>query len=156
MTILVITGSRSITDYNLVANFLDRFKYRNELTVMFSGHQRGKYVQNEHTNGSRFVMTVDGLAELWALRNNIPVRTFPAEWMKDGVYNKGAGQIRNRAMIDEAIRLSKEQNENWCLVGWWDGVSKGAGGTIGYARKVGGEVIVCEVTDKQDVSTTAG
>jgi hypothetical protein len=40
----------------------------------------------------------DTLAKVWALRNNISVISFPAEW---GVYGRSAGYVRNTQMLEE-------------------------------------------------------
>lgn len=58
---------------------LDRLHAKVGITQVVSGCQRG----------------ADKGGELWAARNRIPVKPFPADWQK---YGRRAGPIRNRAM----------------------------------------------------------
>lgn len=41
----------------------------------------------------------DTAGEMWAVRNKVPVKRFPADWAKHG---KSAGSIRNQQMLFEA------------------------------------------------------
>lgn len=40
----------------------------------------------------------DRLAKLWAMKHNVPLSEFKADWLKNG---KAAGPIRNQRMLDE-------------------------------------------------------
>jgi len=42
---------------------------------------------------------VDSCGELWARKNNIPVKMFPADWK---TYGKKAGYLRNKQMAEYA------------------------------------------------------
>ena len=76
---VIIAGGR---DYHLTdEDFrkLDRLHAKVGITQVVSGCQRG----------------ADKGGELWATRNHIPVKPFPADWQK---YGRRAGPIRNAAM----------------------------------------------------------
>lgn len=64
----------------------------------------------------------DTLAMLWAEKNEIPVRCFPADWDK---YGKQAGFIRNKQMAEYAD----------VLIAFWDGKSRGTKIMIELAAK---------------------
>lgn len=109
--IVVVSGSRTITDYRIVADAIERSLFV-EITELWHGAQPGKYVDGV------WMPTVDLLAALWSNKNHIPVRTFPADWNKHG---KAAGPIRNSEMATEASRSSIGAG----LVAVWDGTSHG-------------------------------
>ena len=94
MSKTIICGSRSITDYSLV-----------ELAVKQSG-----FVVTEVVCGE--ARGVDRLGKWWAGINHVPVKSFPADWVK---YGPAAGAIRNsptlttlRPQIPPCILLTKE------------------------------------------------
>ena len=64
---------------------------------------------------------VDALGERYAKENGIPLRIFPADWAKHG---NAAGPIRNKEMANYAD----------ALIALWDGLSRGTGSMVGYAR----------------------
>jgi len=107
----IIAGSRTIADYALVAAACRDCGWT--ITEVVCGCARG----------------VDTLGELWAKRNGVPVRYFPANW---ALYGKSAGFIRNGEMIDYAD----------ALIAVWDGESRGTNHTIQEARKRGLSVYV--------------
>lgn len=77
---ICVFGSREITSYSSVEVHLDEFKHL--FTELVSGRCAG----------------ADLLGETWALKNNIPIQTFPvldADWRKFGL---SAGPRRNRIM----------------------------------------------------------
>lgn len=47
----------------------------------------------------------DGLAELWAIRNEVPYLGVPAQWTK---HRKGAGPIRNSDLVDWWIEIARQ------------------------------------------------
>lgn len=108
--IAFVSGSRTITQYEVVAEVLERAWF--EITELCHGDQPGIRV-----NG-KFVETVDRLAGRWARTNNIPVTPFPANW---NLYGKSAGPRRNQEMSDAA----KKQRDNVFLIAIWDGSSTG-------------------------------
>lgn len=81
---VIVSGSRSIISYDLVAKVLD--EYVNSITMLVSGDAQG----------------VDKLSQRWADENDIQVKLFPANWDK---YGKSAGMIRNKEMAEYADYL---------------------------------------------------
>lgn len=76
---------------------------------------------------------IDFLGEVWAKNHAVPVRRFPADWLKHG---RRAGFIRNSAMVQYA------KKHKGALVAVWDGVSNGTRDTISKAREAGLKVFV--------------
>lgn len=101
---VIIAGSRQIIDYQIVVDALINANF--VVTQVVSGTARG----------------VDKLGEQWAIKNNIPIKRFPANWDR---YGKSAGYIRNEQMAEYAEGL----------VAIWNGYSKGTGHMIDLARK---------------------
>lgn len=93
---LIIAGSRSISDLEIVEEAINKSGWRNEITEVVHGDARG----------------VDKLGEMWAEQNSIPVKRFPANWKKFG---KKAGSIRNKQMSEYGNKL----------IAIWDGNSTG-------------------------------
>ncbi len=79
---VLVCGSRHFTDYKLLEEVLDEIHKETEITEIIEGEARG----------------ADRLSADWAVRNNIPVRRFPALW---DVHGRAAGPIRNQQMLDE-------------------------------------------------------
>lgn len=65
----------------------------------------------------------DTLGKQLAINHKIPVKSFPADWGKNG---KAAGPIRNIEMGDYAD----------ALIAFWDGKSKGTKHMIEYMKKL--------------------
>lgn len=78
---VIIAGTRSIDDYKLVVESIQRSGY--SITEVVSGCATG----------------VDRLGERWATANNIPIKEMPADWARHGTL---AGPFRNRAMAEYA------------------------------------------------------
>lgn len=96
---VIIAGSRDITDYDLVVKSICQFvKYNGPITEVICGEAPG----------------VDSLGKKWAIDNNIPVKSFPANW---DLYGKKAGPIRNKEMAKYAAEsnggcLAIQQNDS--------------------------------------------
>lgn len=80
----IVAGSRSITDYDLVARAIRASGL--DITEIVSGTARG----------------VDSLGERYAKENGLPVAYFPADWTGVG---RGAGYVRNFKMAEYADAL---------------------------------------------------
>ena len=93
---LIIAGSRSITSIEIIEEAIHNSGWRNEITEVVSGYANG----------------VDKLGEMWAEKNSIPIRRFPANWKK---YGRKAGSIRNKEMSEYGDKL----------IAIWDGNSTG-------------------------------
>jgi len=108
----IIAGSRSITDMTTVQEAITRSGWEEKITEVVSGNAVG----------------VDRLGEMWAMRKNIRVKRFLAEWDR---YGKSAGMIRNREMAEYGDAL--------ILV--WDGESKGSRNMMEIMNKLGKPVL---------------
>lgn len=113
---VIIAGSRGIVDYTTLELAIANAGF--PITEVVSGTARG----------------VDQLGELWAKRNNIPVKQFPADW--NGKYGKNAGMIRNNQMADYAE----------ALIALWDGKSRGTLQMIQRAKLLKLPTYVLEVS----------
>jgi hypothetical protein len=100
----IIAGSRSITDPLTIENAIKESGF--EITEVVCGLARG----------------VDSLGKEWAIKNNIPIKEFPADWDTHG---RKAGYVRNLEMVKYAD----------ALIAIWDGESKGTKHTITEAEK---------------------
>lgn len=109
---VIIAGSRHITDYNLVKDFIESLNL--DIYEVICGMARG----------------VDLLGRRWAIENKIDVIEFPAQWDK---YGKSAGYKRNVEMANYA----NETVLGGGLILIWDGKSKGSGHMKDIAEKAG-------------------
>ena len=90
---VIIAGSRSITNYNLVSSIIDKAGFA--ITEVVSGCARG----------------VDSLGERYAREHNISIKHFPAKW---DTFGKSAGMIRNKEMAyyaDALIAIYKDNSK---------------------------------------------
>ena len=106
---VLVCGGRHFNDYELLKQTLDNLGVN--IVQIISGHAVG----------------ADSLAETYALKHNIPVRTFPAKWH---IYGKSAGPIRNKEMIDYLNKF-----ENKMVVGFVSDDTKGTRNTLDLAKK---------------------
>ena len=102
---VIVAGSRTFNNYQLLKEVLNKEKDRIEEVVC--GEAKG----------------ADLWGKLWAVQNNIPVKSFPADWKTHGA---AAGYIRNHQMGDYADEL----------IAFWDGQSKGTKDMIDYMDKI--------------------
>lgn len=79
---ILVCGGRHFNDYEFLVDCMNEVYQRIDIGAIISGRCRG----------------ADILGERWAIKNKIPIISFPANWKKYGV---SAGQIRNQQMIDE-------------------------------------------------------
>lgn len=118
---VIVAGSRTIQNYNLVESTLLKFfkskKLHHQDIEIISGTARG----------------ADQLGEQFATKKNCKLTKFPADWDK---YGKSAGYRRNAEMA----KYAKESNG--VLFAFWDGQSKGTNHMINLARENGLEVHV--------------
>jgi predicted Rossmann fold nucleotide-binding protein DprA/Smf involved in DNA uptake len=108
---LIIAGSRTFADYELLQHSLDEFIGLHSLgdphpgVVIISGMAKG----------------ADLLGLRYAAERGYTVEEFPADWSK----GRSAGPQRNRDMANSA---------NACIV-FWDGKSKGTASMIALAKR---------------------
>jgi hypothetical protein len=91
---VIIAGSRSIQ----------------EQTVVYTAIEQSGFMLREIVSG--MAKGVDRLGEQYAKAHHLPIKRFPANWVK---YGKKAGYIRNAEMADYAD----------ALIAVWDGQSRG-------------------------------
>ena len=103
---VIIAGSRTFADYNLLCEKCDFFFQNKRPTSIVCGKARG----------------ADTLGEQYAVEHQIPVDAYPAQWDKHG---KAAGYIRNEEMAKNAD----------ALIAFWDGKSRGTKHMIDLAMK---------------------
>jgi hypothetical protein len=77
---VLVTGSRDLTDYDLVAGVLDDECVAHGPITVIHGGARG----------------ADHLAATWAAANRQRQESWPADWER---YGRAAGPIRNRQML---------------------------------------------------------
>lgn len=109
----IIAGSREGFTVGDVERAVDQSGWREEITTVLSGCQRG----------------VDAHGEEWARANDKLLLFYPANW---NLYGKSAGPRRNAQMAEEAD----------ALIALWDGVSPGTQSMIAIARQRGLQVFV--------------
>ena len=121
---IIIAGSRTITDYQLVKEIIEKaLPIINEVDEPFSfifGGARG----------------VDSLGEKYAKEKSIGYGTMIANW---DLYGKKAGYLRNVAMANDAN----------ALIAVWDGKSKGTKHMIDIAKKKGLKVYIYKVKNEK-------
>lgn len=78
---LIIAGTRTFDDYNLLKNSIDELEL--DIKEIVSGKSKG----------------ADLLGEQYANENLISIKEFPANWSK---FKRAAGPIRNREMAEYA------------------------------------------------------
>ena len=105
---LIIAGSRSITDFNVVVKAFEISCAGSKATEIVSGAAHG----------------ADKLGEQLARSLKLPIKRFPADWIKHG---KAAGPIRNREMSEYAD----------ALLALYDGVSRGTADMIQKMQDAG-------------------
>lgn len=105
---VIVAGSRSFNDYQLMENKLGKILKNQEEVIIVSGTARG----------------ADKLGERYADNNGYDVIEMPADWDK---YGKSAGYKRNEhmAQISDAAVI------------FWDGESKGTKHMIDLSEKHG-------------------
>lgn len=114
---VIIAGTRSFTDYRAVVAAVELSGWGQKITQIVSGCAKG----------------VDALGERYASINNIDVRYFPAEWVRNGPH---AGPMRNREMAEYAD----------ALIALWDGRSPGTANMISEAAKHGLQVFIFPIS----------
>lgn len=105
---VIIAGTRTFNDYDLLCKKCDVFFSRMKPDAIVCGEARG----------------ADLLGRRYAEEHGIPILSFPADW---DTYGKKAGYLRNRQMAEAAH----------ALVVFWDGESRGTKNMIDLAHEYG-------------------
>ena len=113
---VIVAGSRNIKCKDLIFKELDAM--RDKIDEVVCGEATG----------------VDTIGKEWAIKNEIAVKSFPAEWDK---YGRMAGPIRNMDMGDYADYL----------IAFWDGQSVGTKHMFTYMQQINkhGKVVLVKV-----------
>lgn len=106
---VIISGSRTITDYELVKETIESSPWFGKIAHVYVGDAKG----------------VDELVVRWCKESGITYRVFKAEWH---VYGRSAGPERNSDMI----RAGGE-----AVITVWDGESKGTKNMRKLAKSAG-------------------
>lgn len=119
----IIAGSRSIKKFETVEKGIQELEYHYGLIIseVVSGTCRGP----------------DLLGEAWAVKNNVCVKRFPADWKNYGI---SAGFIRNKQMGDYAD----------LLIAFWDTKSNGTKQMIDYMASLKKDFFVVNVKNEED------
>lgn len=107
----IIAGTRTFTHYPTAEKIIQQVikQFDLKITEVVCGESRG----------------VDKLGKVWAIKNKIPVKSFPADWDKFG--RQEAGKIRNLEMA----------NYGQALIAIWDGRSPGTFNMLKLAARGG-------------------
>ena len=123
--IVVVTGSRSITDPDAVARAIEAavtgplgaYGLVSEVAELWHGGARG----------------VDSTAEAWATDRGVKVRLWPVSAKEWEDHPKTAGKRRNYRMI----KAAHADGRCVLVVAVWDGISGGTAHAIGWAVAMG-------------------
>lgn len=108
---VIVCGSRTFDDYNLLTATLSRLAKGFRNLVMYVGDAKG----------------VDSLACRWAYVHGITYKVFHADWNKHG---RAAGPKRNAEMVEAAGPKAR-------VIAFWDGESRGTKNTLDLAKAKG-------------------
>lgn len=111
MFYILIVGSRTFSDYDMLARKCDHLLNNHKNVCVVSGGARG----------------ADSLAERYAKERGYELKVFPADWNKFG---KSAGYKRNRQMHE----FIAQQEHRGC-VAFWDGQSRGTAHNFELAKE---------------------
>lgn len=125
---ILVVGSRSICDRNLIFRLLDKIirNIKDSFDIEFvSGGARG----------------VDLISEEYTKIRNYPIHVMQANWNK---YGKSAGYIRNNEMFQYILKSDK------CgVVIFWDGESRGTKNDIDLVKRYKVKAILYNTKTKE-------
>ncbi|MBQ7670749.1 MAG: DUF2493 domain-containing protein [Clostridia bacterium] len=127
---IIIAGSRSFNDFDLLKKVLDDYLK----------NAAGTAKEFEIIGGG--AMGADTLGEKYAHIKGIPFRLFLPDWKR---YGKAAGLIRNNEMAKYAAM------EIGVLFAFWDGESKGTKNMILSGKATSLEIHIIEYGDKNSI-----
>lgn len=116
-TIILVTGSRSITERDKIFDKLDDLSHMNSVcnldhpcdTLLIGGEAIG----------------VDTICKEWAESRGVSYLGMPIPDEYYTKYGNGAGNIRNQDMLDKALELSQKYKVEILPLAFWDGSSTG-------------------------------
>lgn len=116
-TRVIVCGGRDFSNKNLCYESLEKILKGRENLEIVSGHAKG----------------ADTYGEDYARDKGISISIFKPDWKH---YGRGAGPIRNRQMLEYALK------EQPIIIAFWDGKSKGTKNMIEQGRAANAEVFV--------------
>lgn len=119
--VVVITGSRSITDREKIFNKLEELLNPREIYTFIEGEAAG----------------VDLISRDWCEINYVHVTTMAIPSNYHVMYGKAAGNIRNQDMVNKALNIARSNGLDIQGIAFWDGASTGTQDMISRMRKSG-------------------
>lgn len=132
---VIIAGSRSFNNYNLLKLELD--KLFSEPFIVVSGGAKGADTLGEDYAREKGYQIERYLAK-W---NDLSVPNCRIKYNSYGAYNAMAGHNRNQEMLNSILN----NNDGGCVVAFWDGESKGTENMIRISKKVGVPVYIVKI-----------
>ena len=117
--IVVITGSRSITERDKVFAKLDELLNPHEVYTLIEGEATG----------------VDQICRDWAGVHYVDITPMPIPREYHDKYQGGAGNRRNQDMLDKALQLAQQTKLEIFPIAMWDGSSTGTLDMINRLKK---------------------
>lgn len=140
MVRVIIAGSRLFDDFRYLESKCHTVFHSLSKENILSGHIKEDISNMEIISGT--AKGADKLGEIFAVKHNIKIKRFPADW---NTYGKRAGYIRNEQMAKYAI-----SDDNYgVLIAFWDGESRGTKHMINLANKHGLKVYVFNYNEEK-------
>lgn len=117
--VILITGSRSITDRNKVFEALDKQVDPAGVYVLIQGEAPG----------------VDILSREWCESRGVNCMGMPIPDDYRNAYGNGAGNMRNKDMLEKALEISARESIPVRGIAFWDGSSTGTQDMINRMHK---------------------
>lgn len=119
--VVLITGSRSITDREKVFKKLDE---------LVDPHNVFTFIEGEATG-------IDQISRDWCEINYVHLTPMAIPHNYFSLHGNGAGNVRNQDMLDKAISLAHVNKLEIQAIALWDGSSTGTQDMIKRMRKAG-------------------
>lgn len=119
--VVVITGSRSITERDKIFAKLDELLDPHEVYTLIEGEATG----------------VDQICRDWADIHYVDVKRMPIPQSYFETYKAGAGNRRNQDMLDKALQIAQQTKLEVLPIAMWDGSSTGTLDMINRLKKAG-------------------
>lgn len=119
--VVLITGSRSITDREKVFKKLDELVDPRDVYTFIEGEATG----------------IDQIARDWCQIHYVHLTPMPIPHNYFSLHGKGAGNVRNQDMLDKAMALAHTNKLEVQAIALWDGSSTGTQDMIKRMKKAG-------------------
>lgn len=121
MEVILITGSRSITERDKVIDRLDELVNPDEVYVLIEGDAIG----------------VDTYSREWSISRGVNYLPMPIPGDYRNQYGNGAGNMRNKDMLEKAVEIASRERIKIRGIAFWDGSSTGTMDMMHRMRKAG-------------------